>query len=88
MANRRATAATVQKRFGYYRDAALRRPLTVTHHERPSVVILAAEEYERLRRLDLQVLAVQDLGAQEIAAIRKARVPKSRRYKLADLKDR
>jgi PHD/YefM family antitoxin component YafN of YafNO toxin-antitoxin module len=62
--------------------------LTVTHHERPSVVILAAEEYERLRRLDLQVLAVQDLGAQEIAAIRKARLPKSRRYKLADLKDR
>jgi hypothetical protein len=54
MANRRATAATVQKRFCYYR----------------------------------QVLAVEDLGAEEIAAIRQARIPKSRRYKLANLKGR
>ena len=87
MASSRASAASVQKKFGYYRDAALRRPLTVTHHGRPSVVILAAEEYERLRRLDRQVLAVEELGTEDIAAIRKARVPKSKRYKASDLKN-
>lgn len=87
MANSRATAATVQKKFGFYRDAAQRRPLTVTHHGRPSVVILAAEEYERLKRLDRQALAVEELAAEDIAAIRKARIPKSRRYKVSDLKN-
>lgn len=86
MASSRASVASVQKKFGYYRDAALRRPLTVTHHGRPSVVILAAEEYERLRRLDRQVLAVEELGTEDIAAIRKARVPKSKRHKVSDLK--
>ena len=87
MANSRATAASVQKKFGYYRDAALRRPLTVTHHGRPSVVMLAAEEYERLRKLDRQTLAVEELGAEDIAAIRKARIPKSKRYKVSNLKN-
>ncbi|MBM3647847.1 MAG: type II toxin-antitoxin system Phd/YefM family antitoxin [Alphaproteobacteria bacterium] len=86
MANRRATAASVQKNFGYYRDAALRRPLTVTHHGRPSVVIIAAEEYERLRRLDRQTLSVEEIGDETIAAIRKARIPKSRQYRTTDLK--
>jgi prevent-host-death family protein len=87
MASSRATTATVQKKFGFYRDAARRRPLTVTHHGRPSVVILAAEEYERLKRLDRQVLAVEELAAEDIAAIRRARIPKSKRYKVSDLKN-
>lgn len=87
MANSRATAATVQKNFGFYRDAARRRPVTVTHHGRPSVVILAAEEYERLRRLDRQALAVEELPAEDIAAIRKARIPKSKRYRTSDVRD-
>jgi len=84
--NPRATAAAVQKNFGHYRDAARRGPLTVTHHGRPSVVILAAEEYERLSRLDRQILAVEELSDEEIASIRRARIPKSRRYKIANIK--
>ncbi len=86
MTTPRATAAAVQKNFGHYRDAARLRPLTVTHHGRPSVVILAAEEYERLRKLDRQVLAVEELSDDEIAAIRRARIPKSKRYKIAAIK--
>jgi prevent-host-death family protein len=85
MATSRATAADVQRNFGRYRDAARRSPVTVTHHGRPSVVIVAAEEYERLRRLDRQALAVEELGDADVSAIRKARIPKSRRYRTSDI---
>jgi len=46
------TAAELQKRFGRYRDMALREPVSVTHHGRESLVMLSAEEYKRLRALD------------------------------------
>ena len=81
----RVTAASVQRNFGRYRDAARRGPVTVTHHGRPSVVIVAAEEYERLRRLDRQALAVEELGDADISAIRKARIPRSKRYRTSDV---
>lgn len=33
-------------------EAARRQPQTVTKHGKPTVVVVAADEYERLRRLD------------------------------------
>ena len=33
-------------------EAARRKPQTVTKHGRPAVVIVAADEYERLRKLE------------------------------------
>ena len=39
----------VTKNFELYQKRALRAPVTVTRRGRPSVVILAADEYERLR---------------------------------------
>lgn len=42
-------------------EAAQRRPQTVTKHGRPAVVVLAANEYERLRHLeDLEALSFAD----------------------------
>lgn len=46
------TAAELQKRFGVYRDVALREPVSVTHHGRDSLVVLSADEYKRLKSLD------------------------------------
>lgn len=39
-------------RFSAVVEAARRRPQTVTKHGKPAVVIVAAEEYERLRQLE------------------------------------
>lgn len=46
------TAAELQKQFGRYREAAIREPVSVTHHGRESLVILSADEYKRLKALD------------------------------------
>lgn len=40
-----------KNRFSEVVEAARRRPQTVTKHGRPAVVVLAADEHERLRRL-------------------------------------
>jgi prevent-host-death family protein len=40
-----------KNRFSEVVEAARRRPQTVTKHGRPAVVVLAADEYERLHRL-------------------------------------
>jgi prevent-host-death family protein len=79
------TARDVQKMFGRYHDQALAAPVTVTKYGRPSVVILSAAEYERLRKLDRQALAVTELSDSDIEAIRAARIPKKHRYRSSDL---
>lgn len=40
-----------KNRFSEVIEAAQREPQTVTKHGKPAVVVLAAEEYERLRTL-------------------------------------
>lgn len=46
------TAAELQNHFGRYRDLAQREPVLVTHHGRESVVVMSADEYNRLKSLD------------------------------------
>jgi prevent-host-death family protein len=46
------TAAELQRNFGTYREKALREPVSVTHHGRPSLVVMAADEFDRLKALD------------------------------------
>ena len=40
--------------FGRLIDLARAKPVAVAKHGRPVVVVLAIEEYERLKRLDVQ----------------------------------
>lgn len=40
-----------KNRFSEVVEAARRQPQTVTKHGKPAVVVMAASEYERLRRL-------------------------------------
>ena len=52
-----ASSAEVQRNFGAYRERAegangAPEPVTVMHYNKPSVVIIAAEEYDRLKRRD------------------------------------
>jgi prevent-host-death family protein len=78
--------AEVNKNFELYQDPALRTPVTVTRHGRPSVVILAADEYERLRSLDRLALSVAELSEADIAAIEAVRIPGDKRYRTDDLR--
>ncbi len=41
-----------KSRFSEVVEAARRRPKIVTKHGKPAVVVVAADEYERLRRLE------------------------------------
>ena len=79
------SASEVNKNFGRYHDQALVVPVRVMKYRRPSVVILSATEYDRLKKLDRKALAVEELDSADIAAIKAARIPKKHRYRSADL---
>ncbi len=69
------TSAEFQKGFGRYREAALKAPLTITNHGRDSLVLLAADEYQRLKSLDRQALFVTELSEADVQAMAEAAVP-------------
>ena len=51
MARRTWSVQDAKNRFSEVVEAARRKPQTVTKHGKPAVVVVAAEEYERLRKL-------------------------------------
>ena len=52
MARRIWSVQDAKNRFSEVVEAAQYRPQTVTKHGKPAVVVVAANEYERLRRLE------------------------------------
>ena len=76
----KATASEFQQSFGAYTAHALREPVTITKHGRPQLVVLAAEEYQRLKRRDRKVGLTVDLSDEWIEAIRQAKVPDEYAY--------
>ncbi|HEX7760304.1 MAG TPA: type II toxin-antitoxin system Phd/YefM family antitoxin [Caulobacteraceae bacterium] len=69
------TSAEFQKGFGRYREAALKSPIVITNHGRDSLVLLAADEYERLKSLERQALLVTELSETDARAMAEADVP-------------
>ena len=68
-------ATEFQKRVGEFSDIARREPVTVTRHGRPSLVLMSAEDYARLRRIEQRATAavkVADLPDETIVAMRDA----------------
>jgi prevent-host-death family protein len=55
------SSADVQKNFGEYRLVAENEPVHVMHYNKPSVVIVSAEEYNRLKARDKTSMATEDL---------------------------
>lgn len=72
---RRVSSTEFQKKVGQYQDLALTEPVTVTRNGRDKIVVISAEEYHRLKRRDRQVLRVEDLTAEDLAAIADAKPP-------------
>ena len=75
MDSTRVSASEFQQSFGALSDKARHEPVIITKHGRDSLVVMAAEEWERLRRHDRRVGLTQDLGEEWLAAIREAKVP-------------
>ena len=51
MTRRNWSVQDAKNRFSEVVDAARREPQTVTKHGKPAVVVVAVDEYERLRKL-------------------------------------
>jgi len=51
----KVTSSEFQQAFGALSDKARHEPVIITKHGRPSLVVMAAEEWERLKRRDRQV---------------------------------
>ncbi|MGA7673610.1 MAG: type II toxin-antitoxin system Phd/YefM family antitoxin [Rhizomicrobium sp.] len=70
-----APAAEVQRNFSLWQDRALRKPVGISRNGRPRLVMMSVEEYQRLKRRDRQVLSLDDLADEDLAAIAKTKVP-------------
>lgn len=46
------TSAEFIKKYGTYKEAASREPIQITSYGRNSLVVIAAHEYERLKKMD------------------------------------
>lgn len=75
MATRRISASEFQQSFGSVSDAARRQPVVITRHGRDCLVVMAAEEWERLKRHERRVGAAGDLTDEWLDALASARVP-------------
>ncbi len=76
MAITRVTASEFQKEYGRYSTLAKRQAVTITNHGRPELVVLDAEEYERLRRLDTRVaMPVERLSEAELDELERSEIP-------------
>jgi len=60
------TAAEFQKHFGRYQDEALTKPVRITRNGRARLVMISADEYERLARR-----AADDKNSDNTRSIRK-----------------
>ena len=69
------TSVEFQRHFGRYQDEALKEPISITRNGRERIVVLSAEEYNRLKRRDRQVMALSDFTELEILAIENAEAP-------------
>jgi len=71
----RVTASVFQSAFGALSDKARHEPVVITKHGRDSLVVMAAEEWERLKRRDRRVGPTTGLPQEWLEAVREAKVP-------------
>lgn len=71
----RISTAEFIKNYGTLADRALGEPVTITKNGRDRLVIIAAAEYDRLKRQDRRALSPSDFTDEEIRLIEAARVP-------------
>ncbi len=74
------TSSDFQKEYGRYSTLAKRQPVTITNHGRAELVVLDAEEYERLRQLDSRVaMPTEALTETELEDFERSEIPEETR---------
>jgi PHD/YefM family antitoxin component YafN of YafNO toxin-antitoxin module len=68
----RVTTAEFLKAYGTLADKALTEPVTITKDGRDRLVVVSAEEYERLRRRDQRAFRAEALSDADIALLEAA----------------
>jgi hypothetical protein len=71
----RVTTAEFIKGYGTLADKALTEPVTITKNGRDRLVLVSAEEDDRLRRRDRRAFRAEELSDADIVLIAKAEVP-------------
>lgn len=69
------TAAEFQRAPGRVRALALRAPVIVTNHGHVDLVVLSADEYERLKQADRRAVRAQDMTDADLALLDATRIP-------------
>ena len=70
------TASQFQKEYRRYASLARRQAMTITNHGRAELVVLDAEEYERLPRLDSRVaMPVEALSEADLDRLEQSKIP-------------
>jgi prevent-host-death family protein len=85
--NTRVTSAELVRNFSELADQALTEPLTITKNGRDRLVLVAAEEYTRLKRRDREVYAIEELPDDVIEMIANTTVDPKYDYLNEELKD-
>jgi prevent-host-death family protein len=83
----KVTTADFIKHYGRLADRALTEPLTITKNGHDRLVVLSADEYERLKRRDRRVVRAGELTDEEVALIAKAEVPAEHAHLDEEIKD-
>ena len=83
----RVTTADFIKHYGRLTDRALSEPLTITKNGHDRLVVLSAEEYQRLKRRDRRVVRAGALTDEEVALIAAAEVPAEHAQLDEEIKD-
>jgi PHD/YefM family antitoxin component YafN of YafNO toxin-antitoxin module len=69
------SAVEFQRDIERHQDLALSRPVAVTRNGSDSTVLISAEEYQRLKRRDREVLSLEDFTEADLAALKTSRPP-------------
>ena len=81
------TSVEAQKNFGRYRAQALAEPVVVTQYGKPSVVIISAAEYDRLKELDRRVMRLNDMSDADIEEMLNSSIPPEHRYSISEIEE-
>jgi PHD/YefM family antitoxin component YafN of YafNO toxin-antitoxin module len=71
----RVSSSEFIKGYGTLSDKALVEPVTITRNGRDRLVVVSAEMFEEMHRASVRSRSIEQLDADEIAAIAASRVP-------------
>jgi len=73
----KVTSGEFTREFGRYRSLAHREAVVVTHHGRDDVVLIAADDYARLRRYEQKAFHVSQLPQNVVDGLGTISIPEA-----------